>query len=347
MHARTRFFAGFFAVFAFLVSASASAEKTDIVILRNGDRLTGEIKALRRGLLEFSTDTMGTVQIEWEEIARVESRALYEVDLESGARHFGSLPAAPEPDRLAVRDAEGRVASLPVPETIRITPLDTTGSVKNLLDGYVDFGFSYSDATSVNQLSLGAGVSRRDFHRLSSLDFSLVESDAPETESASTSSLTAEVRNFLGNRRFWSGFGQLEQNDSLGLDLRTLVGAGYGKYLVQSNRREFAGMIGLAGTRENFADGQVDESLEGLVGVQFNSFRFHSPEWSMGASLLVFPSLTIADRVRTATTLKLRYEIFTDLYAQLSLSHAYDSKPQSEGAEKTDYTVTSSLGYKF
>src|SRR6185295_1714970 len=112
----------------------------------------------------------------------VESRALYEVDLESGARHFGSLQAAPEPDRLAVRDTEGRVASLPVPETIRITPLDTTGSVKNLLDGYVDFGFSYSDATSVNQLSMAAGVSRRDFHRLSSLDFSLVGIRAARAE---------------------------------------------------------------------------------------------------------------------------------------------------------------------
>jgi len=61
----------------------------------------------------------------------------------------------------------------------------------------------------------------------------------------------------------------------------------------------------------------------------------------------VFPSLTISGRVRTSTTLKLRYEILTDLYAQLSVSHSYDSKPQSEGAEKTDYTLTSSLGYKF
>jgi putative salt-induced outer membrane protein YdiY len=347
MHAQTRFFTGFFALFALLASAAANAAKTDIVVLKNGDRLTGEIVALRRGLLQFSTDTMGTVQIEWEEIARVESRALFEVDLESGARHFGSLPTAPEPERLAVRDSEGQVASLAVPETIRITPLDTTGSIKNLLDGYVDFGFSYSDATSVNQLSMGAGVSRRDFHRLSSLDFSLVESDAPETESASTSSLTGEVRNFLGNRRFWSGFGRLEQNDSLGLDLRTLVGAGYGKYMIQSNRREFSGMVGLAGTRENFADGHVDESLEGLLGVGYEAFRFHSPEWSLSAGLLVFPSLTISGRVRTSTTLKLRYEILTDLYAQLAVSHSYDSKPQSEGAEKTDYTLTSSLGYKF
>jgi putative salt-induced outer membrane protein YdiY len=155
------------------------------------------------------------------------------------------------------------------------------------------------------------------------------------------------VRNFLGNRRFWSGFGRLEQNDSLGLDLRTLVGAGYGKYMIQSNRREFSGMVGLAGTRENFADGHVDESLEGLLGVGYEAFRFHSPEWSLSAGLLVFPSLTISGRVRTSTTLKLRYEILTDLYAQLAVSHSYDSKPQSEGAEKTDYTLTSSLGYKF
>ena len=41
------------------------AQKTDIVILENGDRITGEIKRLEAGLLNFSTDTMGTVNIEW------------------------------------------------------------------------------------------------------------------------------------------------------------------------------------------------------------------------------------------------------------------------------------------
>jgi hypothetical protein len=347
MNASTRFFTGFLAPFALLASAAAHAEKTDVVILKNGDRLTGEVAALRRGLLEFKTDTMGTVQIEWEQVARLESQLLYEVDLESGARHFGRLQAAAEAGTLSVRGNEGAAAQLPVPETIRITPLDTSGSIGNLLDGYLDFGFSYSKATAVNQLSFGAGVSRRNFDRLMSLDFSLVESDAPETDGATTSFLTGEVRNFLGNRKFWSGFGRLEQNDSLGLDLRVLAGAGVGRYLIQSSRREFAGMLGLAATRENFADGQEDESLEGLVGIQYESFRFHAPEWRLSAGLVVFPSFTVGGRVRTATTLKLRYEIFSDMFAQLSLSHAYDSKPQSVGAEKSDYTLTTSLGYSF
>jgi hypothetical protein len=38
-----------------------SADKTDIVVLKNGDRITGEVKSLQARLLEFHTDAMGTV----------------------------------------------------------------------------------------------------------------------------------------------------------------------------------------------------------------------------------------------------------------------------------------------
>ena len=39
-------------------------EKTDVVILKNGDRITGEIKKLDRGKLKLKTDDMSTVYIE-------------------------------------------------------------------------------------------------------------------------------------------------------------------------------------------------------------------------------------------------------------------------------------------
>ena len=50
------------------------AEKTDIVILKNGDKITGEVKRVGGGLLEFKTDTMDTVYIEWRFIAQVISQ---------------------------------------------------------------------------------------------------------------------------------------------------------------------------------------------------------------------------------------------------------------------------------
>ncbi len=38
--------------------------KLDVIHLRNGDTVTGEIKSLDRGILSVSTDFMGTIAIE-------------------------------------------------------------------------------------------------------------------------------------------------------------------------------------------------------------------------------------------------------------------------------------------
>ena len=55
------------AILVFLcLSLAAQAAKTDIVVLINGNDVTGEIKSLEFGELRYSTDSMGTVSIEWE-----------------------------------------------------------------------------------------------------------------------------------------------------------------------------------------------------------------------------------------------------------------------------------------
>jgi len=47
-----------FSVLAGLLSCApaAAGKRTDVVTLRNGDRITGEVKRLDRGQLEFKTD---------------------------------------------------------------------------------------------------------------------------------------------------------------------------------------------------------------------------------------------------------------------------------------------------
>jgi hypothetical protein len=51
------------------LSLHAQAQrKTDVVTLYNGDRITGEVKSLNAGILRFSTDAMGTLRVEWQEI---------------------------------------------------------------------------------------------------------------------------------------------------------------------------------------------------------------------------------------------------------------------------------------
>ena len=69
-----------------LGSGACQADKTDVVFLKNGDRVTGEVRSLDRGILEFSTDHMGTVYIEWSDIREIVSATGEAVELTSGRR---------------------------------------------------------------------------------------------------------------------------------------------------------------------------------------------------------------------------------------------------------------------
>ena len=74
-----------------------AAPKTDILVFQNGDRLTGEVKGLERGKLSFKTDATGTIQVEWDKVASLQSGQYLQVELTSGLRYAGR---APQHDRL-------------------------------------------------------------------------------------------------------------------------------------------------------------------------------------------------------------------------------------------------------
>ena len=101
----TRNSARWIACLAFLAgSVPALADKTDIVHLRNGDRVTCEIKKLERGQLKVSTDSMGTIYIEWKDVVRVTSKELYVIEMQDGSRVQGTLAEADTDGQLLLRD---------------------------------------------------------------------------------------------------------------------------------------------------------------------------------------------------------------------------------------------------
>ena len=73
--------------------------KTDVVTFANGDRITGEVKQLDRGRLEFSTDDAGTLYLEWDKLVSVVATRIVEVVTSDGRRFLGSLGTAGSRDR--------------------------------------------------------------------------------------------------------------------------------------------------------------------------------------------------------------------------------------------------------
>ena len=341
-----RHLSGLTSVFCMMVTSPLLAAKMDVVELQNGDHITGEVKSLNRGILEFDTDHMGTLYIEWQHVARLKSDQVVEVELSSGKRSFGHLaPATAAGEFLLIAD-DKTPRTLAVSDTVRMSAIEESGALRKRVDGYVDFGYSKSKATDVTQYNFDAGIRFRDRIRLWDYSLSTTQSDSETIESGSAS-LYGEQRRFFGNRWYWSGLLQLDQNDEQGLDLRTLLGGALGRYVVQTNSQEFAFGTGLGYSREELADGESTNSVELIIGLEYDVFRFSDPELDLSTQLVVFPSLTVSGRVRAQASVRLRYELVNDLFAELTLSDSYDSKPQSVGAEKNDYTITTSIGYTF
>ena len=79
-----------------------SAQKADTVVLRNGDRIVGEIKYVDRGALSYKTDDMATLTIKWDKIRRIISYRYFEVEVGTGEIYYGQLLAGSQDSQVVV-----------------------------------------------------------------------------------------------------------------------------------------------------------------------------------------------------------------------------------------------------
>ena len=76
---------------AILTAPVTYAQDLDRVLLRNGNPIVGEIEELRRGTLDFDTEEMDVVGIDWDDIALLTSTRIFEVTDLDGFRYLGRL----------------------------------------------------------------------------------------------------------------------------------------------------------------------------------------------------------------------------------------------------------------
>ena len=216
-----------------MVSVSARAEKTDIVYLNNGDRITGEVKELSRGKLQFKTDHMGTIFIEWEDIREIISTTGQSVELKNGQRFYGPLTKN-DGDEMLVVKSEGGDIGLATDQVVEMYPVEA--GFWDRLDVSARLGFSWDKGSQVGRYSVGLDSEFRSPKSKTRADFSAEMTSQDSQSNTSRANLGMSHMVYKENKRFVDYFGNLEQNDELGLDLRALLGVGYGWVPIRSNR---------------------------------------------------------------------------------------------------------------
>ena len=334
----------------FLLVLTALAKNVDdVVVLKNGDRMTGEIKGLQRGELRIKSDYMAeAVRLDWAKIERLESKSTFMIWLVDGKLVTDVMRLLPtnssEVPNFVIGSADQSIR-VPQLDVIRIAPADR--NFWKRLEGSIDFGFNFTSGNDQYQTQLSATTTYRtgDHSFTTSIDSTL--SGQTEGTSLTRNQFSFDYRKQLSRRWYVGGLFDLLRSDQQSLRLRTSVGGLVGRNLTQTEHTRLSLYGGIVGTRENYSEtvGRPrSNNADGIAGIDFATFRFNSAD--IRSRLSLFPSLTTPGRTRLQATSDLRIKIVKDLWWGFHVYENFDSKPPVR-ADKNDLGVSTSLGWKF
>jgi hypothetical protein len=174
----------------------------DVVVLKNGDRLTGEIKGLQRGELKFKPGYMAdAARLDWSKVVRLESKGVYLILLADGRLITGSLRLSPASAALAgnfLIGSDGDAVGARQTEVLKITPVEA-GFFRQL-EGAVDFGFTYTSGNDQYQAELLSSATYRRGEHSVTAPLDSVFSGQTEGGSSARNQFTLDYRKQLTPR---------------------------------------------------------------------------------------------------------------------------------------------------
>jgi len=320
----------------------AARAKTDTVKLKNGDRLTCEIKMLSRGKLEVSTDSMDKLYVEWADIDSLRSGAYFRVTSSDGSLYFGSLEIGEGTGRLRVT-SDTTAVNLPMLSAVWIAPIEKT--FWSRCQGSAKVGFSYSKSTDVGELYFDLTNRYRTPKTIVDTDINWTETDQ-ESQRKTRASAGGSYAYLLPQKVTLTVGAKLERNDELNLKLRFLgvVGAGYN--LIATNESMLTAAAGLAVNEEvSYTAEGTTSSLEGVLHGAYSIYRYNHPKTAMDLIVDFYPSITEKGRYRSDISVDIRREIINDFFFDLEVYDQYDNKSTSGEGATSDYGIMTSLAY--
>jgi hypothetical protein len=328
--------------FCLAAAVPAAAQKTDIIELVNGDRITCEIQKMDRGKVSAKTDGLGTLSIEWDDVMRVASIAVYDVELESGTRLTGSITRGDAYTMILVTGLTKE--KLELGKIVRMTRLGRT--FWRRWDGAISGGFTFAQADAQTQSTVDVDASFRNLKWLTQLAYNSLLTSREDVDSQTRNDLSMAVQRFIRPRWSYFGLGTFQQNEELALALRTIVGGGFIRILKQSNRTLLQTQLGAVYTSELYEGEDEDSIGESVAGISWDWFTFDGKSTNLDLSLLTFIALRGDTRFRLELNTSFKSDIVGDLYWSVSLVESFNSDPP-DGRKKGDLSISATIGWTF
>ncbi|MDH3988711.1 MAG: DUF481 domain-containing protein [Gammaproteobacteria bacterium] len=312
----------------------------DVLVLKNGDRITGEISRIWDNEVTIEPEYSDEFQVDLPVVDYIESDREFEIDLQDGSSVRASFGGANEDGTQIITTS---IESLEI----------TLASISELdeIDAYYDWeshvdlsgNLNKGNTDSANTKLRADGMFKHGDHRhRGEISFSREELSGQLTQEQDRFSYNY---NWLFNDPwFFTANLNYERDPIIELDSRLVVSAGIGHDIWNTPRKYLTTQLG-AGLQTEEIGMESQQSSVVVWGLRFRRDFF-------GDDLSVFNNLTITANVsgRTNTSYRtstgISYEITDLLYTSASVDYDYDTDPV-ETAKSEDISILFGLGLEF
>ena len=336
----------------FLAAPLFAREKSDVIIMKNGDHVTCEIKGLNANTLFISVDyILNTLSVDWSKVDHVESKQMFIVKTQDGLVYSGALstPATPggRPVKIQILELSDTKVDLDKTQIIKMD--QTSSNFWERFNGNVGLGVSYNKGNQSTQYNLSSAVNYPRERWAGSATYNSILSSNTGATTSTRNELTLQVQRLLRwNNWYYAGLTDFLQSSVQGIQLQSTLGGGVGRYLKNNDHVVISVIGGLGWQRINYQQKALPSPTQnvasGLVGSDVNFFYFNKTNLSISSYLL--PALSEPGRVHFNVNTTYYVKLWSKLTWNISFYGNWDNRPPP-GFSGSDYGTSSGISWKF
>jgi putative salt-induced outer membrane protein YdiY len=337
----------------FLACPVLAGAGTDVIVMSNGDHITGKVKNLSDGVLLIDLDYVdGTLSVNWLKVARIESTRLFLIRLQDGSVYSGKV-ITPE----TLGSAPMKIEILPEADqnnlvvnrssVVEMTP--TSESFLQRFSGELAMGTTYTKGNKALQYNLGSELIYEQARWNADVRYNSNLSSSTGADTATRNQLDFAYSHLMRRKNyFYSGLASFLQSSVQGIQRQTSLGGGLGVYLKNTNRVQFSVIGGPAWQRTNYAQantasGQQDIAVA-LFATNLRVFIFKKTRLDVTGSAV--PAVTDPGRVFYKTNMAYYIKLFSKIDWNLSLYGNWDTQPPPN-FKSSDTGASSGISWTF
>lgn len=324
-----------------LLAALSLPATADVVWLKSGDRVSGEVKSIDGSKLRIATEWGGVVRIQRDAIDRFETDGELNVMLYDGERVEGRFELTEDDAMVLVMGDEQRPTGL---ESLRFASIDER--VERPLDRWqsrITYGLNVStgNTDTENHSLRGTTTLRRGpWRHQGNVDVDLKKDGGNTTRELYR--VGYQLDWFF--REDWFTFGSLEyfQDKLRDVDYRVTLGAGLGYQFWDTSLGALSVEGGISEVIEKVGDSSDNNRALRLAADYNRYFMGQRLELFHGSELLVLADRDRGELLKTSTGL--RYALNSFLSTNLRIDFDYETEP-APGRKNSDIVYVVGLGF--